>query len=442
MSHLDLSSGPWELLPRPTGLFRSFGRRCRVDPGLREGETARPRGRGGVWVTLAACPTPNSRTTSTELSAAGLVGLTAGKAVTNIGLRWIPFFLPNLGRAFGASTAGLTTVLGFGEMAGLLTAVTGRQLDRGRERLVMTVGMGLVGVSTVLAIVGTFAIFAVSQFLLILGISLYTVGGHAYISRHVASVRRGRAIGIFEISWALGLLVGAPVAALLIDGISWRAPFIAVGVLSFVACVLLIRTPEDPALVQPARTSTTPAVALNTNAWYAVAASAGIALAGLTTIVIAGTWMEDRLGISTGGIGAVAMGFGVVELVSSSSSARFSDRLGKNRSTRAALLLLCGGLLLMAVAQSSLLVGATGLILFFGGFEYSIVTSFSVVSEALPEARGRVLSVNMAAGTVARGGGSVASGFLYEAFGIGGPAALSAFGALSAFVLLGRVASD
>jgi predicted MFS family arabinose efflux permease len=380
--------------------------------------------------------------TPKELSAAGLVGLTAGKAVTNIGVRWIPFFLPNLGRAFGASTAGLTTVLGLGEMAGLLTAATGRQLDSGRERLIMTVGMALVGVSTVLAIVGTFAIFAVSQFLLILGISLYTVGGHAYISRHVAFARRGRAIGIFEVSWALGLLVGAPVAALLIDGISWRAPFIAVGMLSFISCVLLIRTPEDPALERPARVSAAPTVPLNTNALYAVAASAGIALAGLTTIVIAGTWMEDRLGISTGGIGAVAMGFGAVELMSSASSARFSDRLGKNRSTRAALVLLCGGLGLMAVAQSSLLVGATGLILFFGGFEYSIVTSFSVVSEALPEARGRVLSVNMATGTVARGGGSVASGFLYEAFGIGGPAALSAFGALSAFVLLGRVASD
>jgi predicted MFS family arabinose efflux permease len=387
-------------------------------------------------------PDAELETTPKELSAAGLVGLTAGKTVVNMGIRWIPFFLPNLGRALGASTAGLTTVLGLGEMAGLLTAATGRQLDRGRERLIMTAGMGLVGLSTMLAILGTFMLFAVSQFLLILGLSLYTVGGHSYISRHVSFARRGRSIGIFEVSWALGLLVGAPLAALLIQGISWRAPFVAVGIMSFIACVFLIRTPEDPALVQPTRPTTQPTARLNANAWFAIGASAGIALAGLTTIVIAGTWMEDRLGVSTGGIGAVAMGFGAVELMSSSSSARFSDRLGKNRSTRAALLLLCGGLAVMAVAQSSLLVGAVGLVVFFGGFEYSIVTSFSVVSEALPAARGRVLSVNMAAGTVARGVGSIASGFLYETTGIRGPATLSAFGALSAFVLMGRVASD
>jgi predicted MFS family arabinose efflux permease len=377
-----------------------------------------------------------------ELSVAGLVGLTAGKTVVNMGLRWIPFFLPSLGRAFGASTAGLTTVLGIGEMAGLLTAATGRQLDRGRERLIMTVGMALVGASTVLAIIGTFVVFALSQFLLILGISLYTVGGHAYISRHVAFVRRGRAIGIFEVSWALGLLVGAPTAALLIEGISWRAPFMAVGIMSFVACVLLIRSPEDPALVRPVPSTAKPTVRLDFNAWMAIGASAGIALAGLTTIVIAGTWMEDRLGISTGGIGVVAMGFGAVELLSSSGSARFSDRLGKNRSARVALLLLSGGLAVMCAAQSSSLLGGVGLVFFFSGFEYAIVTSFSVVSEAMPAARGRVLSVNMAAGTVARGVGSVSSGFLYEGFGISGPAALSAIGALSAFVLLGRVRSE
>ncbi|NNE94680.1 MAG: MFS transporter [Acidimicrobiales bacterium] len=377
-----------------------------------------------------------------ELSTAGLIGLTAGKTITNVGLRWIPFFLPNLGRAFGATTAALTTALGIGEMAGLLTAAAGRQLDRGAERLIMTTGMGLVGLSTVLAIVGSFPTFVASQFLLILGISLYTVGGHAYISRHVAFARRGRAIGIFEVSWALGLLVGAPSAALLIEGISWRAPFVAVGIMAFVACGFLIRTPEDPNLarVNPARDQPLPT--LDPNAWAAVGASAGIALAGLTTIVIIGTWLEEVLGVSTAGVGAVAMGFGAVELLASSGSARFSDRLGKRRSTRSALLVICCGLAVMAAAQSSLLIGVVGLILFFVGFEYAIVTSFSVVSEALPTGRGRVLSVNMALGTVARGVGSVSSGFLYEGFGIGGPAALSAFGAVSAFYLLGRVASD
>jgi predicted MFS family arabinose efflux permease len=136
------------------------------------------------------------------------------------------------------------------------------------------------------------------------------------------------------------------------------------------------------------------------------------------------------------------MGFGAVELLSSGASASFSDRLGKNRSTRGALVVYILGLFVMNLADSSLLIGSLGLVLFFMGFEYCIVTSFSVVSEAMPSARGRVLSVNMAIGTVARGVGSVAGGLLYEAFGIVGPTALSAVGAFTAIVLLSQAHSD
>ncbi len=372
------------------------------------------------------------------MTVGGLAGLTLGKTIANTGLRWIPFFLPNLGRALGASTSALTSVLGLGELAGLLTLAAGRSLDRGRERAVMTVGMALVGISTILAIVGSLVVFAIGQFLLTLGVALYTVGGHAFISRHVSFSRRGRSIGIFEVSWALGLLVGAPAAALMIEYISWRAPFVAIGVLAFVACGFLLRV-EDRSQRIAAADPNEPKVRLNANAWYAVGGSAGIALAGLTTIVIVGTWLEDKLDVSTGGIGVVAMGFGAVELLSSTTSASFSDRLGKNRSTRGGLVLVGIGLVIMGFTSDSLVVGVIGLVIFFCGFEYAIVTSFSVVSEAMPTARGRVLAANVAIGTFARGAGSIASGFLYEAYGIVGPATLSGIGAAFAFGCLSRV---
>ncbi len=373
------------------------------------------------------------------LSHSSLVGLTAGKTVVNVAIRWLPFFLPTLGRALGASTAQMTSVIGLGETAGFLSAAVGKWLDRGHERLVMTAGMALVGVSTLLAIVGSFALFVVAQFLLMLGVSLYTVAGHAYISRHVRFEQRGRSIGIFEVSWALGLFIGAPAAALLIDGFSWRAPFIAVGILAFFSCAALLLTGSEkrPSVV-PERNDAAKPVKLNTNAWMAIAASAGIALAGLSTIVVIGTWMEETLGISIDGIGLVAMGFGAVELLSSSSSASFSDRLGKNRSTRLALLFLLLGLVVMSLS-TAVVVAVLGVVIFFLGFEYAIVTSFSVVSEAMPSARGRVLSVNMAVGTVARGVGSIASGFVFESFGITGTSVLAGAGAVLAIAALGRV---
>jgi predicted MFS family arabinose efflux permease len=179
--------------------------------------------------------------------------------------------------------------------------------------------------------------------------------------------------------------------------------------------------------------------------WVVIGASAMTAIFGLTTIVIAGTWLDDALGVSTGGIGLVAMAFGAAELLASSSSSAFADALGKRRSMIFSVSCALIGMAVISQAGSSLLIGAIGLVLFFLGFEYSIVTSFSLVSEAMPHARGRALGLGNAVGTLGRGAGVMASGFLYEAFGIRGPIAVSAVAAVVTLVFLvaiGRLRPD
>lgn len=370
-----------------------------------------------------------------DISRSQLARLTAGKSVACTALRWIPFFLPTLAIAFTSSTAELTTILGIGEMAALVTLLAGRHLDGGHERVIMIGALGMVMVSSLLALVGSITTFAGAFLILVIGVSLYTVGGHTYLSRRVAFDQRGRAIGLFETSWASALLIGAPLIALLINAVGWRGPFIALAMLALIMAVVVLRTPDTtpvsldamaPVVKQP----------LNAAAWRVIFASASIGVAGLTTIVIAGTWLDDRLGVSTGGVGLVAMAFGAAELTSSVSSAAFSDRLGKVRSTRAMLILVVGGLAVMTQAGSSLIVGVVGLLCFFVGFEYAIVTSFGIISEAMPEARGRALAAGNAVGTVGRGAATIASGRLYAEFGIRGPIALSVTGAIVAITLL------
>ncbi len=355
--------------------------------------------------------------------------------MANTALRWIPFFLPTLTVAFAASTEQLTAILGFGEMAGLCTLLVGRTLDGGRERWIMSGSLVLVGCSAGLALVGSLSAFAVSFVMLIIGVSLYTVGGHTYLSRRVPFDRRARAIGSFETSWALALLIGAPLAALLITGFGWRGPFVAVAVAALGMAVVVATTTDA---VDPTADAlgSHPRRPLTAQAWRLIFASAATAMAGLTTIVIAGTWLDERLGVSTGGIGLVAMAFGATELASSVSSATFADRVGKVTSARAALLLVLVGAAVMTQADASLAIGLVGLLCFFLGFEYAIVTSFSIVSEAMPEARGRALATSSAIGTVARGTGTVASGALYARYGISGPVAVTATAAAVAMVLL------
>ena len=377
-----------------------------------------------------------------------LARLTAAKTVSNVALRWIPPFLPTLERAFGATTTQLTTVLGAGEFAGLSTIFVGRHLDRRRERAVMIGALGLVALSALIALTGTLVAFAVSYFVLVLGVSNLTVAGQAWISHRVDYRWRARSFGLFETSWAIALLAGAPVIAVLINVFGWRGPFVAIAIAAAAAAVVVAVTLPAGAdltsaitierldLEQGPPTTTARPPRISARAWLVMIGSAATAMAGLSVFVISGSWLNDEFGVSTGGIGAVAMAFGATELVSSLGSAGFADRVGKLRSTLAGLLVLLVGLGVMVLAGERLGIGIVGILVFLLGFEFAFVTSLSLVSEAMPDSRGTTLAVSNAVGTVARAGGAILTGWLYAAHGIAGTASLSAAAASTAVIAL------
>lgn len=407
-----------------------------------------------------------------------LVRLTAAKAVANTALRWVPPFLPTLERAFGATTQQLTTVIGLGEMAGLSTIGVGAHLDRGRSRPVMAIALVAISIASLVSLVGTTATFAIGFVLVILGVANLTVAGHAYISHRVPYAQRGRAIGLYETSWAIALLVGAPVIAGLIAVFGWRGPYGVLAVAALLMAVVIWRSPPEPPLpanatpenVTPedvASGNVTPEHVSPGNApveipvtdgpisvarittlplrvWSVMVGSALLAMAGLSVFAISGSWLNDAFGVSTGGLGAVAMGFGAIELVASTGSAGFADRIGKFRSTMAGTATLAVGLVVMTLADDTLWIGVVGIIVFLGGFEFGFVTSLSLVTEAMPSARGTTIALSNAIGTVARGSGTILSGWLFGTHGVEGTITLSAIAATlsaTAFVVSRRARS-
>ena len=380
-----------------------------------------------------------------------LVSITGAKAVANTALRWIPPFLPTLEAAFGATTTQLTTILGASEFAGLSTLAVGDHLDRGRERAVMVASLGLVTMSSLIALTGSIVSFAVAFVILVVGVGNYTVAGHAWISHRVVYRWRARAIGIFEVSWALAMLLGAPAVALLINRFGWRGPFVALAVGSLIAAFVVAlvlpssapRSTASDADLHPdgALSDLRRRPSMTVRAWLVVSGSALLALAGISVFVISGSWLSDSFDVSTSGIGVVAMGFGAVELIASTSIAAFADRLGKVRSTLAGICTLLVGVGVISIAGDRLVVGVAGLLVFLLGFEFAFVTSLSLTSEAMPESRGATLAISNAVGTLARGGGVIVSGVLYGAFGIAGSAVLStcaAAGSLACYLLSRR----
>jgi MFS transporter, DHA1 family, inner membrane transport protein len=399
-------------------------------------------------VSASPPPAPSGPVTATPPAIGPtLVRLVGAKTVANTALRWLPLFLPTLEPAFSATTTQLTTVLGAGELAGLSTVASGSRLDRGRERLVLLTSMGLLTASTLIALVGTLTSFAVSFFVLVLAVSNYTVAGQTWISHRVGYARRARALGLYETSWALALLVGAPIVAVLINVFGWRGPFVALAAASAVATIVIASTlprwvSAEPGIViesaphvvgeQAGAVRSPKRAPITVRAWLVMTGSAATAMAGLGVFVVSGSWLDDAFGIPTSGIGAVAVGFGAAELVSSLASAGLADRVGKLRSTIAGLLLLLVGLAVMVSADTRVVVGVIGILTFLLGFEYAFVTSLSLVSEAMPDARGTTLAVSNAVGTIARAAGAVGSGWLYSAHGITGTATMSALCAVAA----------
>ena len=168
-----------------------------------------------------------------ERSTRGQLGvLTAAKAVANTALRWVGPFLPTLERAFGVSTSTLTSVIGVAELGGLTTIATGHALDRGHRRRAFLAGLALIGISSLIALIGSIVSFAVAFTLVVIGVGNLTVAGHAWISDRVPYRGRGRALGTFETAWALSLLLGATGIAALIKAFGWRGPFVALAIIT------------------------------------------------------------------------------------------------------------------------------------------------------------------------------------------------------------------
>ena len=90
--------------------------------------------------------------------------------------------------------------------------------------------------------VGSVAAFAVSFFVLVLGVSNLTVAGQVWISHRVDYRWRARSMGLYETSWAIALLAGAPIVAVLINLFGWRGPFAAIAVACAMAAFLVART--------------------------------------------------------------------------------------------------------------------------------------------------------------------------------------------------------
>ena len=183
--------------------------------------------------------TPAVMTTDRPTSRRTLGVILLTRIVLNLQFRIVYPFLPAISRGLGVSLETASLLMTARATVGAISPLFGFLSDRyGRRTLMMSGLIALVAGSLLIGIAPTLGVALVAFVLLGLSKSSYDPAVLAYVGDAVPYARRGRVLGLLELSWALSWLIGVPAAGFLIAAAGWQAPFwiiAGLGVIGLVA---------------------------------------------------------------------------------------------------------------------------------------------------------------------------------------------------------------
>ncbi len=376
-----------------------------------------------------AAPPSTDITSASEQGIGGQVVLfTAARTVTNTAFRMIYPFLSVFARGLGVDLLTISLVMTARSMMGLLGPFLAPIADLRGRKISMLLGLGLVVVSAVaISIFPIYPVFFAGLLGIALGNLIFIPAMQAYIGDRVPYQRRGRVIGITELSWSLAFIGGVPFVGWLIDVMSrnettsafaWRAPFPFIAAAGFVFMLLIaIRIPNNRAQGVALGNGLQTIVLILRN--RVVLAGLGFAMAATAANevvnLVFGIWLEDQFGLKLAALGAASAVIGISELSGEGLSTYLSDRWGKEKSVTAGLLISAGAtLLLFLISSSGVAAALAGLFLFYLGFEFTIVSSLPLMSEVFPAARATVMASVVACFSLGRAVGALLAARLYQ----------------------------
>jgi predicted MFS family arabinose efflux permease len=358
---------------------------------------------------------------TTDLSKLQLGMLVLGKLILNTAFRVVYPLLAFLAGAFAVDlqTASLLVTVQVG--ATLLSPLGGMLADTRGERSTMVLGMALFCVATLIcALAPGFLLFLVGYALVGLATAIYVPANQAYASARSDYAQRGRVLGILELSWALAALLGVSTLSRLTDATNTVAPMYwvltAFGVLTLALTLLLL----DPLQQRHSNTvqERPPLRAiLRANVVAGMAFVFCTLLAIELIIVVYASWLERDFGATTAQLGAIFALLGFVEIGGSLGAAIFTDRIGKRRAVISGYLLTALWMLLLPFTAGNWWLFLPIFLLYDVCFEFAVVSTFPLLSELLPQARGRVIALGVATIGLGRMIGSLLGPALFSGIG-------------------------
>lgn len=361
--------------------------------------------------------------------------LTVSRLLINTAHRLVYPFLPVIARGLGISLEQAGLLVSVRWAGGLATPGVSATIGAGEHRkrqIVAGLGMFVAG-AAMTAASGVFVGAVVGFTLMGIAKPSFDVAAQAYLADRVPYEKRARVLGIFEMTYAGSLLIGAPLAGWLIDGFGWESPFWVLAAIAAVAAVVALRLLDAD---RPRARGDAPPLAWDRPAVVLLIVLALFAGGAEVLFVVFGAWLEDSFGLSIVALGGTSVLIGLAELFGEGATVAVTDRLGKRRSLVAGLIVAAAGYLMLVPAQGSQVGGLAALALGLAGFEFAILASVPLQTEIKPHARVRYLSWAVVTMGTARAVGAAGAPLLYGAFGIAGNAVVAAAANLLAVVAL------
>ena len=170
--------------------------------------------------------------------------LSAARVVLHTLYRMIYPFLSVFSRGLGVDLAQLSLARTGRSLMGFLGPFLATIADRYGRKISMLLGLGLVIIASLtIWIFPTFPVFFGSLMLAMLGNLMFIPAMQAFIGDRVAYEKRGRVLGITELSWAIAFIAGIPFVGWLMarsqPDKAWLAPF---PVIALFGTICLIRS--------------------------------------------------------------------------------------------------------------------------------------------------------------------------------------------------------
>ncbi len=362
------------------------------------------------------------------------------RTVFHTSYRMVYPFLSIFARGMGVDISAISLAITGRSLIGVAGPFLAPLADTRGRKFCMLLGMimfilsaGLVGLYP------GYITFFIALSLTSLGAQIFLPAMMAFIGDRSHYQERGRLMGITELAWSLGFVVGVPIVGWLINRLGWQIVFPIMAVLALVGTIFIVfQLPNDQGNGGHADGffGAFKDVATSSAALAALGFCLGITVANETVNLVFGLWIEDAFQFKIAALGAASVILGIAEFSGAGFSAWVVDRLGKERSIQAGLMINVIACLVMLVGRNSLWIAMTGLLLFYLSFEFALVSSLPLLSEILPKARATLMGLALAFFSLGRAIGALIGMPLYKlGFGANVIAAIG-FNLLSLLVLV------